>query len=65
MSSKADVPHYDEVAQAIKVTVDRFVSLDILVNNAVPKVCCPSVQMSASRYGWQGLANKARVQCPS
>lgn len=48
---KTDVRNYDEVAQAVKATVDRFGSLDILVNNAAGNFVCPTAELSPN--GWR------------
>ncbi|MDP3172413.1 MAG: SDR family oxidoreductase [Polaromonas sp.] len=46
-----DVREPDQVAKAIDETVDRFGSLDILVNNAAGNFYCPTAQLSPN--GWK------------
>lgn len=46
-----DVRDADQVAKAINATVDRFGSLDILVNNAAGNFHCPTAQLSPN--GWK------------
>lgn len=48
---KADVRNYDEVKQAVEATVERFGSLDILVNNAAGNFICPTADLSPN--GWR------------
>jgi 2,4-dienoyl-CoA reductase [(3E)-enoyl-CoA-producing], peroxisomal len=48
---KTDVRVYDEVNAAVESTVDRFGSLDILVNNAAGNFVCPTAEMSPN--GWK------------
>ena len=50
-SCKADVREYDEVSAAVKATIDRFGSLDILVNNAAGNFVCPTAELSPR--GWR------------
>jgi peroxisomal 2,4-dienoyl-CoA reductase len=48
---KADVRNYDEVKQAVDATVERFGSLDILINNAAGNFVCPTAELSPN--GWR------------
>lgn len=48
---KTDVRVYDEVNAAVESTVDRFGSLDILVNNAAGNFVCPTSELSPN--GWK------------
>src|SRR5688572_9857274 len=43
---KCDVRIYDEVKRAVDATVERFGSLDVLVNNAAGNFVCPSSELS-------------------
>ena len=43
---RADVRNYDQVQAAVQSAVDRFGSLDILVNNAAGNFICPTAEMS-------------------
>ncbi|HMN82299.1 MAG TPA: SDR family oxidoreductase [Burkholderiaceae bacterium] len=47
----ADVRNYDQVKSAIAATVDRFGSLDILMNNAAGNFFCPTAGLSPN--GWK------------
>jgi NAD(P)-dependent dehydrogenase (short-subunit alcohol dehydrogenase family) len=47
----ADVRNYEEVRKAIAQTVERFGSLDILVNNAAGNFHCPTATLSPK--GWR------------
>lgn len=49
--SKTDVRNYDEVKQTVQATVDRFGSLDILVNNAAGNFVCPTSELTPN--GWR------------
>lgn len=48
---RCDVRQHEEVKQAIDATVDRFGSLDILVNNAAGNFVCPAAELSPN--GWR------------
>ncbi len=48
---KTDVRNYDEVKHTIETTVDRFGSLDILVNNAAGNFICPTAGLTPN--GWR------------
>jgi NAD(P)-dependent dehydrogenase (short-subunit alcohol dehydrogenase family) len=48
---KTDVRNYDEVQHAVQATVERFGSLDILVNNAAGNFVCPTAELSPN--GWR------------
>ena len=50
-SRKADVRNYDDVKAAVEATVERFGSLDILVNNAAGNFVCPTAELSPN--GWR------------
>jgi NAD(P)-dependent dehydrogenase (short-subunit alcohol dehydrogenase family) len=43
---RADVRNFDQVEAAVQATVERFSSLDILVNNAAGNFICPTAEMS-------------------
>ena len=43
---KCDVRDYDEVKAAVDDTVERFGSLDILINNAAGNFVCPTAELS-------------------
>jgi NAD(P)-dependent dehydrogenase (short-subunit alcohol dehydrogenase family) len=47
---KCDVRNYDEVKAAVEATVERFGSLDILVNNAAGNFVCPSSELSPNGF---------------
>lgn len=48
---RADVRSYDEVADAVKTTIERFGACDILVNNAAGNFVCPTAELSPR--GWR------------
>jgi peroxisomal 2,4-dienoyl-CoA reductase len=48
---KTDVRNYDEVKAAVASTLERFGSLDILVNNAAGNFVCPTSELSPN--GWR------------
>jgi len=48
---RTDVRNYDEVKNAIASTVDRYGSLDILVNNAAGNFHCPTAALTPN--GWR------------
>jgi NAD(P)-dependent dehydrogenase (short-subunit alcohol dehydrogenase family) len=48
---KGDVRNYDDVKTAVQATVERFGSLDILVNNAAGNFVCPTAELSPN--GWR------------
>jgi NAD(P)-dependent dehydrogenase (short-subunit alcohol dehydrogenase family) len=48
---RADVRNFDEVQRAVNATVERFGSLDILVNNAAGNFVCPTAELSPN--GWR------------
>ena len=48
---KCDVRNYDDVKAAVDSTVERFGSLDILVNNAAGNFVCPTKDLSPN--GWR------------
>ena len=48
---KADVRNYDELNDAVKTTVRKFGTLDILVNNAAGNFVCPTAKLSPK--GWK------------
>lgn len=48
---RCDVRNYDEVKSAVDSTVQRFGSLDILVNNAAGNFVCPTAELSVN--GWK------------
>lgn len=50
MFKKCDVRNYDEVKAAVDATVERFGSLDILVNNAAGNFVCPSADLSPNGF---------------
>jgi NAD(P)-dependent dehydrogenase (short-subunit alcohol dehydrogenase family) len=49
-AAKCDVRNYDEVKAAVEATVERFGSLDILVNNAAGNFVCPSAELSPNGF---------------
>ena len=49
-AAKCDVRNYDEVKSAVEATVERFGSLDILVNNAAGNFVCPSAELSPNGF---------------
>jgi peroxisomal 2,4-dienoyl-CoA reductase len=49
-ATKCDVRNYDEVKAAVDATVQRFGSLDILVNNAAGNFVCPSAELSPNGF---------------
>jgi peroxisomal 2,4-dienoyl-CoA reductase len=48
--SKTDVRNYDEVKRAVDSTVERFGSLDILVNSAAGNFVCPTAELSPNGF---------------
>ncbi|GLC97136.1 hypothetical protein Tamer19_65450 [Cupriavidus sp. TA19] len=48
---KVDVRSYEEVKAAVETTVERFGTLDILVNNAAGNFVCPTAELSPN--GWR------------
>lgn len=50
-SCVADVREYEQVAAAVKATVERYGALDILVNNAAGNFVCPTAELSPK--GWR------------
>lgn len=48
---RCDVRNYDDVRQAVEASVERFGSLDILVNNAAGNFICPTAELSPN--GWR------------
>lgn len=48
---RTDVRNYEDVQAAVQATVDRFGSLDILVNNAAGNFVCPTAELSPN--GWR------------
>jgi NAD(P)-dependent dehydrogenase (short-subunit alcohol dehydrogenase family) len=48
---QADVRDYDQIRSAVDQTVNRFGSLDILVNNAAGNFQCPTAKLSPN--GWR------------
>lgn len=48
---KTDVRNFDEVKHAVESTVDRFGSLDILINNAAGNFVCPTAGLTPN--GWR------------
>jgi len=50
-AQKADVRNYEEVKSAVQASVERFGSLDILVNNAAGNFVCPTAELSPN--GWR------------
>jgi NAD(P)-dependent dehydrogenase (short-subunit alcohol dehydrogenase family) len=53
MYATADVRHLEQVQAAVDSTVERFGSLDILVNNAAGLFHCPAEELTAN--GWKVL----------
>jgi peroxisomal 2,4-dienoyl-CoA reductase len=49
-AAKCDVRNYDEVKAAVEAAVQRFGSLDILVNNAAGNFVCPSAELSPNGF---------------
>jgi NAD(P)-dependent dehydrogenase (short-subunit alcohol dehydrogenase family) len=49
-AAKCDVRNYDEVKAAVEATVERFGSLDVLVNNAAGNFVCPSAELSPNGF---------------
>lgn len=47
---KTDVRNYEEVKRAVESTVDRFGSLDILVNSAAGNFVCPTAELSPNGF---------------
>lgn len=48
---RTDVRNYEDVQGAVQATVERFGSLDILVNNAAGNFVCPTAELSPN--GWR------------
>jgi 2,4-dienoyl-CoA reductase [(3E)-enoyl-CoA-producing], peroxisomal len=48
---RVDVREYDDLKAAVDATVERFGSLDILVNNAAGNFICPTAELSPR--GWK------------
>jgi len=48
---RADVRNYDELNEAVQETVNRFGTLDVLVNNAAGNFVCPTAELSPR--GWK------------
>src|ERR1700754_4765714 len=46
IACKTDVRNYDDVKRAVDTTVERFGSLDILVNSAAGNFVCPTSELS-------------------
>lgn len=49
-SFQADVRNYEQVSAAVDAVVNRFGSLDILVNNAAGNFFCPTAEMSSNAW---------------
>ena len=47
---KTDVRNYDDVKRAVDATVERFGSLDILMNNAAGNFVCPTAELSPNGF---------------
>ncbi len=47
---QADVRNYDQVSAAVDAVLERFGSLDILVNNAAGNFFCPTAEMSPNAW---------------
>lgn len=50
VARKTDVRNYDEVKATVEATVEKFGSLDILVNNAAGNFVCPTAELTPR--GW-------------
>ena len=48
---KTDVRNYEEVNAAVQATIERFGTLDILINNAAGNFVCPTSELSPN--GWR------------
>jgi NAD(P)-dependent dehydrogenase (short-subunit alcohol dehydrogenase family) len=52
---QTDVRHYEQVEKAVGVCVDRFGSLDILINGAAGNFYCPTEDLSPN--GWRTVVD--------